>query len=415
MVDPFNHIAEQIRQSNLTDRQALEELVWDNPDLERLEALLDEFNIFEAIGMVTQEIRHSAFLAFMLDPRQNHGFGDTFLKKMLQKALVGSRDSSPPINLIDLDVWSLNNTLVLREWNNIDIFLLDEVHHFAVIIENKIGSAEHSNQLARYYRIVEEHYPGYPIIGLYLTPDSDLPSDPRYLPFSYRLLVDLIENLAQSRASFVGTEIQTLMIHYAKMLRRHIVSESEIDEICRRLYQRHKRALDLIIEHRPDRQAEIKEALEDMIKSTPDIKLHYNTKSNLGFHPTDWDLPILQSKQGPYTSALLLEFHFINEPNQLKLILVLNPGTPEVRQRLFDIVLTNIPPFNPPYKTLYTTSTVYTKVWLTKKDLEEADMSSLKTTMYSKWEHFMQHDLSAIQTVLRAEEWISQEGGDVVQ
>ncbi|MBI3980347.1 MAG: hypothetical protein HY331_19405 [Chloroflexi bacterium] len=51
------------------DRQALEVLVVDNPDLERLEALLDQFNISEAVGALRQELRHSDFLAFLLNPR----------------------------------------------------------------------------------------------------------------------------------------------------------------------------------------------------------------------------------------------------------------------------------------------------------------------------------------------------------
>ena len=41
------------------DREALEALVADNPDLDRLEALLDRFNILEVLGFVRQELRHS--------------------------------------------------------------------------------------------------------------------------------------------------------------------------------------------------------------------------------------------------------------------------------------------------------------------------------------------------------------------
>ena len=42
------------------DRKALEAFVVDNQELERLEDLLIQFNIFEAIGAVWQELRHSA-------------------------------------------------------------------------------------------------------------------------------------------------------------------------------------------------------------------------------------------------------------------------------------------------------------------------------------------------------------------
>ncbi len=49
-----------------SDQKSLEAFLLDNPELGQLEALLDEFNIFEAIGAVRQEVRHSDFLAFLL-------------------------------------------------------------------------------------------------------------------------------------------------------------------------------------------------------------------------------------------------------------------------------------------------------------------------------------------------------------
>jgi hypothetical protein len=40
-----------------------------NAELEQLEAMLAEFNVFEAAGLTSQEIRHSRFLSFLLDPK----------------------------------------------------------------------------------------------------------------------------------------------------------------------------------------------------------------------------------------------------------------------------------------------------------------------------------------------------------
>ena len=67
-------------------RHALLSLVQNNPGLDYLESLLSQYNIFEAIGMVSQEIRHSAFLAFLLTPGQSHDLGDRFLKAVLRLA-----------------------------------------------------------------------------------------------------------------------------------------------------------------------------------------------------------------------------------------------------------------------------------------------------------------------------------------
>src|SRR5687768_14365467 len=126
---------------------ALEQLVVDNPDLERLEALSAQFNIFEAIGAVRQELRHSDFLAFLLDPRQTHGLGDHFLRLLLQRALRANPGTQASVTPIDLDLWSLVQAVVLREWQNIDILVLDERNRVAVVFENKIFSGEHSDQL----------------------------------------------------------------------------------------------------------------------------------------------------------------------------------------------------------------------------------------------------------------------------
>ncbi len=45
------------------DLKVLEDFWVGNEDLDRLEALLDRFNIFEVIGMAHQELRHSRLLA----------------------------------------------------------------------------------------------------------------------------------------------------------------------------------------------------------------------------------------------------------------------------------------------------------------------------------------------------------------
>ena len=64
------------------DLEFLTKFVVNNPDLERLEARLAEFNIFEVLGAVRQELRHSDFLGYLLDPAGNHNLGDAFLKKL---------------------------------------------------------------------------------------------------------------------------------------------------------------------------------------------------------------------------------------------------------------------------------------------------------------------------------------------
>jgi len=78
--------------SALSPLLALESLVVDNPYLERLETLLGQFNIFEALGAVRVEARHSDFLGFLLSPQKNHGLGDAFARRLYERVLQRHQD-----------------------------------------------------------------------------------------------------------------------------------------------------------------------------------------------------------------------------------------------------------------------------------------------------------------------------------
>ena len=47
--------------------------------------LSNRFNLFEAVNMVRQEIRHSRFLAFLLDPSESHDSATNFSARYLSQ------------------------------------------------------------------------------------------------------------------------------------------------------------------------------------------------------------------------------------------------------------------------------------------------------------------------------------------
>src|SRR6476661_6772979 len=96
------------------DLAALEDFVLENEDLERLEAQLDRFNIFKAVGAVRQELRHSDFLAFLMDPQQAHGLGVLFVTRLLQRALREFAPAGAGVRPIDLELWNLDGLKVRR-------------------------------------------------------------------------------------------------------------------------------------------------------------------------------------------------------------------------------------------------------------------------------------------------------------
>ena len=397
------------------DVRALEALVVDNPELERLEALLDQFNIFEALGATRQELRHSDFLAYLLNPRQPHGLDDAFVKHLLRRVLSAERGRLLPIGLIDLDVWDLDGMTVRREWENIDILLLDEQHHLAIIIENKIDSSEHSNQLQRYWEMVHQRYPGWRVIGLYLTPDGASPSHNRYFTLGYATICITLEELLQRRAATIGADVQVLVNHYTDMLRRHIVGNSELGQLCQRIYLRHRRAFDLINQHIQERVDTRRKLIENLIRQHQAPKLELEPGSGGGvytrFIPQPWDVQALRVSKGWTQSRRILLFEFENKPDSLKLALTIGPGLPVTRARLFDIVLANLSHFNPGVMTLQPRyHWIMQRSILTADQIGEMNDAELATEIRRAWQTFVDGDLPGFDTVLRAQNWIWQAG-----
>jgi hypothetical protein len=379
-------------------RTALEAFITDNPELERLEGLLAQFNIFEAIGAVRHEVRHSDFLAYLLNPQENHGLGDAFLKRLLQKSLASVGRSDLPVTLIDLDFWNLDAASVQREWQRIDIFLRDEVHQFSVIIENKIDTGERNDQLARYYDLVRREFPNDRILALYLTKEGDDPTDVRYIPIGYGLVCEIIEHLTERRASTLGTDVRTLMTHYAQMLRRHIMSDTDIARLCGLIYQKHKAALDLIYEHRPNRQQELIQFVKGLVETEPMLKLGSVDNRR-------WRHCVYHDRMAP-PSLNIMFFVFNTTPDPLSLRLVIGPGDEDIRRRVFEIVANHQPPFNVMQRRLTQWCSLFNRSFLTATDIEEKDSQEQEDKIRDCWEQFLLHDLPPIRQVLAEGGWI---------
>lgn len=389
------------------ERALLEAFVVENEDLERLEALLAQFNIFEALGAVRQELRHSDFLAFLVDPAQNHGLGDAFLKRLLKRALVEAADFR--LSAVEVDVADLHSATVRREWQNIDILIHDPENHLICAIENKIDSGEHSEQLQRYRNSVEGEFPNERAIFLFLTPEGDLPSDEAYIPISYALIAELISAVRQNRESILAPAVGTLMDHYATMLRRHIVSESEIAKLCRQIYNRHKQALDLIFEHRPDLQWELAEFIKQLVEEvdTPRFVWDHTSKGYIRFALAEWDgIPVLQLGKGWTRSGRMLMFEIQNTPDSITLRLVIGPGPDEVRKVIYHTTEEFPQVFRGGSKRLYTKwTTVHVHRLVTRRDFEDADYENLTEKVRKSWDIFVKRDLPAIQEAISGTAW----------
>lgn len=387
-------------------KEALEAFLHENAELEQLEEFVDDFNIFTALDIVNNEIRHSNFLSWLLNPKGSHGLGDNFLIPFLKNiSFKASSLGMEGLSIVDIDLWNLNDAEILREWRNIDILIRCDNQKFICVIENKIYSKEHSEQLQRYKDIINMEYPDYKKLFVYLTVEGDIPSESEsYIPLSYSDIVPLIEHIIESKKNKLGSDILVFISHYNEMLRRYIMKDSEIQEICRKIYKRHKKALDLIFEYKPDRLLEIHDCLVDIIQKDPDLILEDSSKLFIRFIPESLDF--IPKRGSGWTSKIkrILLFELNNNPNGVDLYLIIGPGPKEIkeiREKLYDIAQENQSIFNKSNRNLTPQwFTLYKKPLLRSKEYEDKEVEGIKGILEEKLKKFKSSDLPNIETAI---------------
>jgi hypothetical protein len=389
-------------------REDLENLVLDRDAFGEIERTYTGFNIFEAIGHTHAEERHSNFLAFLLDPAEAHRLGDTVLREFLVRAVKALPRDLRPIDLVELSLTDLSETLVLREHRNIDIFGINESRSLAFIVENKIRSTEHSSQLQRYRSYAESQYPGFTRLFIYLTADGDEPSDPAYMVLSYRDVDDTLTEVLARNAGMMPTDVQSAIIQYQQVLRRYVVSDEQLAALARSIYKNHKRALDFIFEQRPDLQSDLSAFMRSLLDNDGGFDVDYHVKTYINFAPKDWlDHP--QFNQTPTTawtkSGRTVALQFRNYANASYICVVVGPTEDSsVRVGIHEACKANKKIFKSVQGSLAPQfATIYSRRILTKQDLErgeQGDFTALEEKVQDHWDRFVADDLPAIRAVL---------------
>ena len=379
-------------------RKALEDFIVDNSDLERLEDMLAEFNFLEVLGVSKSENRHSRFLAWLLDPRGTHGLGDYFLRRFLLRVTSYARScrvaGTTALTAFDVDQWKLRDVTAETERHRIDILVSSEEDGFLCAIENKVFSGEHGNQLRRYRQMIERDYARLAPLYVLLTVEGRSPANEEdatyYIPISYHQVADLIQQVLSARASNLGVNVLGALQQYITALRRHILADSDIQELARQIYRKHKAAIDLIFEARPDAAQEIRDIIESIITQYPQLQPDISSKSFVRYYPQAWEqIPKLREGKGWTETGRMLLFEFRNAARSLSLHLVLGPGTEEVRRRLHSLarqgpeLFTVSKSFAPKWNSLYR------KVILNSSDYDEPDMEVIAEKVHKAISQFM--------------------------
>lgn len=230
-------------------RQSLTKLSLDKDFAVLNNRLRREVNVFDVLKIADAEIRHSNVLAWLLDPNQSHGLGDTFVKAFFKQVT----DKNPERGF---DFRELN---IYRERSHTDIMLEYNVWDKRIIIcvENKIHAGEGSGQLARYEKSVNEDYPdsdGWQKYFVFLTLDGHESSHPEnWQPLDYEFIINLIRGLLREHEFDINVRPEMIIKQYLTILERQVYGmDKETEQLLTKLKRKYPDAVQAIAERFSD-------------------------------------------------------------------------------------------------------------------------------------------------------------------
>lgn len=226
------------------------------------------FNIFRVLKLENYEIRHSNFLAWLLDPNETHKMGGIFFQDFIK--LVNQKTNK------NLCYKNSDEIIVKREADYIDILILNKAQKYLVLIENKIQSKQHSDQLEKYYNVIKEKFDDkWKCIYIYLKPFKNEKINSHYIFITYDKIINIIK---KNLNNVNDIKVKIFLENYVAILNDYYlnIDEYSILEICLKLQENQikltKNEDELVLKMAEKRRYEIMLALKEVLEEN----IHYS-------------------------------------------------------------------------------------------------------------------------------------------
>ena len=127
----------------------------------------ENYNLFSILSIERYELKHSALIANLLDPKGSHGCGDAFLRAFFKIALKERAYPFKDCTLPDSYTEYYTGPIVGDTGGRIDILVKSS--SYGLIIENKIYAGDQDKQLTRYDNYGKETFGADKYLLAYLT------------------------------------------------------------------------------------------------------------------------------------------------------------------------------------------------------------------------------------------------------
>lgn len=317
-------------------------------DFDRLDLGLKNPNIFEILRISKNEIRHSNFLSWLLDPNGSHKLGNIFLKRFLREVFSSSKFND--IDQIDVEGLNLSDIEIRREWKNIDILI--HLENVIVCVENKVLSSEHSNQLSRYKSIIETEFPQHKQTFVYLNPEgiSSIEESENYHPISYEFVIDSLTRIISIYGESMNTQVKNYIKDYITIIKRELMGTDKLTTLSQKIYKNHKELFDFIIDRKPEVLDNVRSLLNSLIldkgwslASENKYSIRFNTPGTTPF------VFINKSKNGlKNRESFAFEFYLSSTKNLISFFPVIAPCDENYDTSRLSDILQEISGFNKP-------------------------------------------------------------------
>jgi hypothetical protein len=218
-----------------------------DPYFVMLDEVLKKFNIFDATGMNKQEIKHTRFLGYLLDPNESHGLGSKFLLEFLQNSNQQNPSQTEKfIKVLDLNLamarveTECHLGMVNDKKRIIDILI--EVPNsvdgsrIVIGIENKLLAGQGEAQLSDYRVGIEEKFPGVDSFLYYLTLQGEESEGNDWVDVTYaNVVVPILEKILRNGRDVVSDYLLFILNDYLDLIREEDEGNSEAEELVEKI------------------------------------------------------------------------------------------------------------------------------------------------------------------------------------
>lgn len=282
--------------------------------------MTDGVNVFDAVGMQTQEVKHSAFLAWLMNPNNPHGLKAAFLRCFLEQLFehhnryedaatipnlkhnrrilnefsgIGSPDELEDFLTAD-DLTVETEKVIIDAASRIDIFLESQKTKTLLLIENKVFTGTHDEQLSRYETKELKHHAHFRKILVYLTPNGDVPLEymggkevyrENWCVYSYETILKIIAGLRIGGSPENKLRTEILLEDYVKMVNTVVLKNNpELRALCKEIRSQYKDAIEILLNYSDNARDVIQYCKERLLREFPDITICEEERERVYFN-----------------------------------------------------------------------------------------------------------------------------------